>query len=378
MIKNHSKFTDKQIKQIDEYEANSTFRLQMGQNKLKEFVGWVFTLMPAIAPLPNMVKLTGAICVALGNTWGAFWTAFLICVAIELMLFGVSEQLNGVIDKWLRANGKDKGLYQVPLWITGIGATFIVIIMLSLVYTYEVNIENGKWTSMALPMISVLSVGFMGVRSYLNIVESAKEDEAHYNDELLLTQKQVEELTEQSTEQTNTITVLKEEIETLNAEHKRLNGTLNIVEHERNNLGVELSELRGELVQYTEKLRNNDIEHERLNVEHERLNSELSVERERVRTLEHQLNTPVEHLVHTRSFNGVQHMSNGSSTTDERRGELLNILSNEYANTNVSDLNKTTLGQRLNTSHTTITRDLKFLEKKGMIHLNGVVEVIEQ
>lgn len=315
------KLDETQYSKLEYAESGTSFRLRLGQHRLSEFVAWVFMVMPAIAPLPNLFNLTYAISHNLGNTWGSLVTAFLICLTIELMLIGVSEQLNGVIDKWLRAHEGDKHLYYVPAAITGTGSLLIVAIMLGLVYHYEVR-STGNYTALTLPFISVLSVAFMGVRSYMVVVENVKRDERGAE---------------------------------LNAEHE-LNATLNA---ELNMLREHMTKQGGELVQYTEEL-------QKLKIERDGLKSELLVEHERSHMFEHQLNTQP-----------ARRSTRGNPQTAERRNALFIMLSNEYDGASPSEINKSELAERLDTSHTTISRDLKALESSGRLSLNGSVKVIE-
>jgi len=318
-MNSRTELTDEQQAAMSSIESATGFRLRRGHHRLSEFVEWVFIWMPIIAPLPNLFSLMFAISNHMGGELHHYLLSFFICAAIELMLIGVSEQLNGVIDKWLRADDADKKLYYFPLVASSTGALFIVAIMLGLVYFYEVK-GTENYTLMALPFISVLSVMFMGIRSYLRVVENVRSDA----DE-----------------------------RTLNVE-RTLNAELNA---ELNELREHVERTAAELVQYTEEL-------QKITVERNELKAELRVEHERSMMFEQQLNAVPE-----------RRPTRGNPQTKERRNDLFVILSDEYNGLPSSEINKSELASRFGTSHTTISRDLKALEKSGAISLNGVVKV---
>lgn len=323
------KLTDEQQADMDKIVSVSSFRQRKGRHRLSEFVGWVFMGMPFIAPLPNMFSLLFAIGMSMGGHWYTYIIALFICASIELMLVGVSEQLNGVIDEYLRAKPELRKMYYGPLALASLGALLIVAIMLGLVYHYEVR-ETDNYTAMALPFISILSVMFMGVRSYMDVVSSVGEDA----DERMLNAER-----------------------TLNAQ---LNTKLNA---QLNELTERMAEQGAELVQYTEKYENLLVEHNQLKAEHSDLKTELAVKNERANMLEDTVQRT------------VQNPFNGRSSAVQRRDDLLEILSCEYDGVPLVNVNKSALAGTLGTSHTTISRDLKALEKSGAISLNGTVKV---
>ena len=131
----------------------------------------------------------------------------------------------------------------------------------------------------------------------------------------------------------------------------------NTEQDERQQLNATIEQLEQNVQSLSEQLNDRDEQIERLN------------NAQNVQT--------VEHTENVQSFEDVRATGNEQkrSKVGERREHLLNILLNEYNGTDADELNKSELAERLNTSHTTIGRDLSALESDGRINVNGVVTV---